>query len=97
MRELARLDRHREIIAAEMTQQGSSGKRARYAGGRFTQHLVASVVAEQIVHVAESVEVDVQQCQVRALADSQELLQATAEQILVGQPGQRIEGGRQAL
>ena len=92
--ELGRLDYRGEIVSAEVAEQRPLRQGARDAGRRLAQHQVAGILAEQIVDVLEPVEIDVQQRD--PLTARQDLPEARAEELPVGQPGQRIEGGNHA-
>ena len=93
----ASINERAEPLPAEVSEQRRLRERACDARGGLAQHRVAGVIAEQVVHVLEAVEIQVHERHSLRLDRREALRQARAEQVLVGQPGQRVEGERQAI
>ena len=81
-----------ELVAAESRDGVAGAQRARQPRRHLLQDLVADVVAERVVDVLESIEVEEHQRHAGAMParEHERLAQPVGEQVAVGEPGQAV-------
>ena len=90
------LDQHQELVAPEAADRIRLAQRPAEAGGHLAQHIVTDTMAQGVVHVLESVEVDEEHRPVLAGATRPplHLFDAVQDECAVRQAGEGVTSGQ---